>query len=396
MRGVLAYRAAHFHKPLLESQAPCPQTLPGKGLKAFHAGTPRASLTSLATFVISSLLSQQKSSLSYLLFFKMYPFIISRLLPSPASLGHLSPALPSPPCCSVLRSQGLAVQGRHARWGGPCQHVSAVKQLQRDLRTATQAPQTGMVRLALCGWHKLQNSLSHLWFIQKMGHRSKAGEASVRVRQEISEGKAREERTRCWVYTHVTDARVSRKAFWEDARAAGHPGGSREDEEGPGEDADSTPFCNVIIYYHLDFLPFWEVPEGQQVHPVDLNLKQRAASVSRSCCHPDQSAGARASLRVVLSHPKPELSLFSTGDVSGTKQTSPAFCPGSVSNCWPGRPPSSGPSLPAAHPGVLPTLLASQYDWEGESRDQPVPELARGCKQVTPVSGPHLCQPVVV
>lgn len=105
MRGVLAYRAAHFHKPLLESQAPCPQTLPGKGLKAFHAGTPRASLTSLATFVISSLLSQQKSSLSYLLFFKMYPFIISRLLPSPASLGHLSPALPSPPCCCVAFSR---------------------------------------------------------------------------------------------------------------------------------------------------------------------------------------------------------------------------------------------------------------------------------------------------
>jgi len=58
---------------------------------------------------------------------------------------------------------------------------------------------------------------------------------------------------------------------------------------------------------------------------IYLNLKQQTASLSRTCCHPDQLAGPRASLQMALFHPKPEPTPLLTGNTAGTNQPSPAL-----------------------------------------------------------------------
>lgn len=207
-----------------------------------------ASLNPLATLVICA-----HTCDLFPLLFKTYPFISSGLFPSPTALGHLSPAPPSPSCCSLLCSQGPGSAGVSGPVGRSGQRGSAVEWLQRHVHTATQAPPTGTVRLALCSDTNFKTAqvisgLSRKWntaqlYESQRGLRGGQTE-NRRQKQQRSRGR-REAGAGC---THTSQMLQSLEKRPGRITSSRSPQPLQRGQEGPREDTNSIPFCSATVY----------------------------------------------------------------------------------------------------------------------------------------------------
>ena len=127
-----------------------PTNSPREGTKIFSCRNPK-SITKFSGYICDlfpPVPAEIKLKLSAI--FQNVPFYHLEITPESHFPGASFSGSPKPSLLLCVTLSGPGSTGASCPVGRPCQHVSAVKQLQRDLRTATQAPQTGMVRLALC------------------------------------------------------------------------------------------------------------------------------------------------------------------------------------------------------------------------------------------------------
>ena len=149
--------------------------------------------------------------------------------------------------------QGPGSAGVSGPVGRSGQRGSAVEWLQRHVHTATQAPPTGTVRLALCSDTNFKTAqvisgLSRKWntaqlYESQRGLRGGQTE-NRRQKQQRSRGR-REAGAGC---THTSQMLQSLEKRPGRITSSRSPQPLQRGQEGPREDTNSIPFCSATVY----------------------------------------------------------------------------------------------------------------------------------------------------